>query len=451
MASVRDGAGAHGLAAFFGYVRAAFSRRRIPRSIGKESVGRRTVWILDQYAVPPSMTGFTRQYEHGRLLRELGWDPLVVASPYDHKRHIFERPVSLLHPKHEIDEDGVRFLWIYSLPYVANDWRRYANMTSFLISCVAACAFRRPPSVILASSPHLLTGLAGVMLAKWHRVPLVAEIRDLWPDSLTDMGLSNPLIIRPLAWVERRLYRNAAHVVVLAEGGRAGVRAKGVPEHRVTLIPNAVMASQSSKRPDGRELRDRLGWGDKTVFIYAGAHGAANALNEVVAAAERLSDRPDIMIALLGDGPEKPALRAAAKHLGNVVFLDAVPKEAVSTWIAAADVGLITLRKSQVFQGVRPNKLFDYLAAGLPIVTTVPGETAEMVVTAGAGLSAAPGDIDGLKQAILLVADDHALRRQMAQNARELHARTPSREDAARKLSEVLTASAFADNAREER
>ena len=289
------------------------------------------------------------------------------------------------------------------LPYRDTGLGRVMNWTSY--SAVAfLLGLREKTSIVYASSPHLFTGLAGLSLACLKRVPFVLEVRDLWPQVLSDMGAlsERSILFRLLKLIERFLYRHADAVVVLAEGSRAFVVADGAKADRVVFIPNGADPADFETDEDRTSLRARYGWSG-TIFLYAGAHGRANGLQLLLDAAEELRDgHPDVTFVLVGDGSSKPALVSEARRRGleNVRFLDPVPKTEIRNLLAAADVGLHVLADVPIFRhGVSPNKVFDYLAAGKPVLTNCPGEVAAIVEEARAGVAVAPNELaSGIRQ-----------------------------------------------------
>lgn len=398
----------------------------------------RTVWIVNQYAVAPDSAGSTRHHEFASIVEYLGWHTIIFASPFSLKERQYFRPVSPRNFVRKRTEDGVAFVWLYSIPYQHNNWRRYLNMLSFAIASVMVGIIHPRPDVIVGSSPQLFTGLAAWLLARWHRVPFVFEVRDLWPDSLIDMGLANPLVIGPLARIERHLYKHADHIIPLSEGISQAIHSKGIQSGKITLIPNAASSVTSSSADVRTDSRTRYGWGDRIVFVYIGAHGPANSLDTVVETARLLSANQQVLFVLVGDGPDKSRLVQQSLGLSNVEFFDAVQKKDVHELLAASDVGLITLRKSKVFEGVRPNKFFDYIAAGLPIITNVPGETKMLVEEANAGIFVIPEDPMKLSEAVHTLASDAELRARLGKGAKAYGELMPSREDTAKTFVGVL-------------
>ena len=419
--------------------RIASARNRLLRDkVGGCERAENLLWIFDHNAIPSDMAGNARQFDHATHLKRYEWHAVIFATPFNRKTRTFNRSVSWRTPILRQLEHGVPFTWVYTLAYSGDGVLRYLNMVSYLI--LSTCAgLRRPgPQVVLGSSPHLLTGLAALLVAKRYRVPFVLEVRDLWPDTLIDLGLTNPLVIRPLLMLERLLYKSASHIVPVSNGIHTRIRGKGVLPSMLTLIPNAPIQAQAPRRPGRDALRARLGWSDKVVFIYSGAHGIANALDNVVAADRLLDTDSRALLVLLGDGPEKPRLMANSADLENLVFLPSVPSSEVQAYIEAANVGIVSLRASGVFEDVIPNKLIDYVIAGLPVVTTVPGESWRMIQKANAGLLAEPGNPGDLAAAIERLARDNDLRQTLANNA-WIYAKTlPTRADTAKSLATVL-------------
>jgi len=348
---------------------------------------RRRVLVLNHFAVPRAAPGGTRHVElFGRLET---WETVILAS----NRNLLTRTIAAR-------GEGVRTVW--TTPYSPGGASRILNWVSYALTAFAA-GLRQPTDLVYASSPHLLAGLAGWALARLKRVPLIVEVRDLWPQVLVDMGqleARSPLF-RLLKRLERFLYRQADAVVVLAEGNRAAVVADGAHADRVDFLPNSAEPSDFDVAEDRDALRARFGM-EGLVLLYAGAHGQANGLGLVLDAASELQfTHPDIRFWLVGDGLAKQQLvdDAARRGLRNIVFREPVAKEDMPALLAAADVGLHVLADVPLFHhGVSPNKLFDYMAAGRPVLTNTPGHVADLVATAGAGLAVEPNDLaDGAR------------------------------------------------------
>jgi glycosyltransferase involved in cell wall biosynthesis len=388
---------------------------------------RRSVWLVNQYAITPEMPGINRHYELGWLLGRYDWDATVFAAALHHTLSQVQRDVSLLRPVLWEQLDGVRFCWLYTTPYRKNDWRRYVNMLSFMISFTGAMLFAPRPDVIIGSSPHLLAGLGAWLASVRHRVPFLFEVRDMWPDMLIQLGLTNPLVIKPLLWIERFLYNRATYVIALSDGIAERIIRKGIPAEKVTVIPNSLLPAEDLDEAKRQAKRRELGWDDRVVAAWAGAHNPMNGLDVVVEAARLLVDEPSIHIVFIGDGSLKQDLIEQAKGLPNVTFYDPLPKSEIGEFLRAADIGLIHSRRFEAFTGTRPNKLFEYMSAGLPMVSTVPGEAWRLIAEANAGIPAEWENPASLANALRELAHDPERRKLLGRNGhahvREVHNR----------------------------
>jgi glycosyltransferase involved in cell wall biosynthesis len=386
----------------------------------------RHVLVLNHFAVPMNAPGGTRHAELATRLTR--WRATIVAG----NRNLLTRGRTQF-------DATFRPVWVW--PYAANGPARILNWLSYGVTSLVAGLRLGRVDAVYASSPHLLAGLSGWALARLRRVPFVLEIRDLWPDVLVDMGTlaeSSPLF-RLLRALERFLYRKAARVVVLADGSVPRLCELGVERARIDLIPNGADPDDFRSPGDRDGLRARFGF-DGFVVVYAGAHGPANGLDLVLDAAATLrSVEPDVSFALVGDGVEKARLqeRAAREGLDNVYFLDPVPKSDIPALFHAADAGLHALADVPLFRyGVSPNKLYDYLAAGLPTVTNTPGEVGGIVREAEAGVAVGPtGIAEGVAQ-VRRASDEQ--RRTWGENGRRWMAAHRSRRALAARLEAVL-------------
>jgi glycosyltransferase involved in cell wall biosynthesis len=418
------------------------------------------VWV-NQFALLPRDGGGTRHFEVGRELVARGWDVTVVASDYHLLKRVYTRradPVDRA-PVEEV-VDGVRFVWLWAAPYRRNDWRRAHNWLSFGRSVRAAAPVLARADVVIGSSPQLFAATAARALARRLWAPFVLEVRDLWPESLVAAGGRKGLAYQVLAGVADRLYRDAERIVVLAGGTARYLAERGVPRAKLVHVPNGVdvhlmrpaepAAMPSGGAPADAPPADGTMANGTAMLVYAGAHGPANGLDVVLDAAERL-DRAGVRVrfVLVGDGPAKADLVAesARRGLATVEFRDPVPKAQLATLLAAADGGLMLLRDAPLFAfAVSPNKLFDYLAVGLPVVCNVPGEVAELLAESGGGVQAADTGGAALAAAVerLLTLPPDA-RREMARAGRRWVERTHSREVLGARLDAALSVLAGRD------
>jgi glycosyltransferase involved in cell wall biosynthesis len=238
-------------------------------------------------------------------------------------------------------------------------------------------------------------------LARLKQVPFLFEVRDLWPAFAIAVGvLRQPLLIRASKWLERFLYRHADQVVVNSPGFIEHVRARGA--RNIDLVPNGAEVDMFDPVATGELFRQRYGLQNKFIAMYAGAHGLSNDLSTVLEAASQLSTLPGLAIVLLGDGKEKPALVAQAAQMGlvNIHFIPPVPKNEMRSALAAANACVAILKPIPMYETVYPNKVFDYMAAGRPIVLAIQGVIRQVVEEAQAGIAVSPGNAQELAEAI---------------------------------------------------
>ena len=366
-----------------------------------------SVLWLNHFAVTPREGGGTRHFELARELGHRGIRVTVAASDFLLHSRTYARRVGSRDRRTIVEElDGVRFRWLWSAPYRTSNWRRVHNWISFALSVSADARKLERPDLVIGSSPHLFAALAGARLARRLNLPFVFEVRDIWPESLSAMTGRRGAGYYLLAAIAGYLYRRAARIVVLARGTGEFLTRKGIAREKIVYIPNGV--DLSAFPPVERPMRSLF------TALYAGAHGPANGLDVVLEAAALLRDRQDIRILLVGDGPIKRELQveAARQKLTNVEFRAPVPKNAMPALLTDADAGLMVLRDTPLFAfGVSPNKLFDYLAASLPVVCNVPGEVAEMLRDAQAGEQAVDASPRALADALIRMAERNAATR----------------------------------------
>jgi glycosyltransferase involved in cell wall biosynthesis len=319
--------------------------------------------------------------------------------------------------------DGYRVIrtWLYATPNEGLA-RKTAGHLSFMLSSVllggAACG---PADTVLVSSPTFFSIGAAWLLARLKRARLVVEVRDLWPAIFSELGVLNhgPLI-RILERLELAAYAAADQVVVVTEGFRENLIARGVPPGKVHTIRNGVDGGRfDPAAPADPAMRARLGAhpGDCLV-LYLGTHGISQGLGTVADAAGRLAGEP-VRFAFVGEGADKPALcrRVTERGLGNVTMLPGVPADGVPAVLAAADICLVPLRDVALFAAFIPSKMFEYLAAGKAVLGSVRGEAAQILAEAGAAV-VPPEDSAALATEIRALAADPVRRQAMGRLGR---------------------------------
>ena len=352
--------------------------------------------------------GGTRHHELARFLVEQGHNVTVITSPVSYltgvqrgKSHWIER---------EQDDAGITLYRTYTYPALHRSFfHRVISFLSFMASSFWAGLAVKKVDLVWGTSPPIFQGVTAWALARLKGVPFLFEVRDLWPAFAIGIGvLHNPLLIRASLWLESFLYRHADRVMVNSPGYIQHVTDHGAKW--VELVPNGADPAMFDPRSDGAGFRREKGLDDKFLAVYAGAHGISNDLGVVLQAARQLKEQKEICFLLVGDGKEKTSLQAQAAEMGldNVSFLPPVPKNGMPQVLAAADACIAILKPLELYKTTYPNKVFDYMAAGRPVVLAIDGVIREVIETAGAGIPVGPGNPCSLAEAIQKLAADRA-------------------------------------------
>lgn len=367
------------------------------------------IWFINHYAVSPHSGGATRHYDFGKELIERGYDVTIFASSFDHKLR-----TEMLEKKEKLKKqniDGVKFVWLRTYPYQKNDLYRVINMLSFAFRMFFVGLQEKKPDVIIASSPHPFSWIAGYFLARLKKSRFIAEARDLWPQSAIDMGVlrANSIVTKILIVLERFTYKKAVTIIVLMPEAEKYLTQLGINNKKISYIPNGVRIKEFD-RLSGKVMSDdvsRIINKHKKNFkaVYLGAHGHANALDTLVDAAGIVAEKGygDIHFLFIGDGPEKQRLinKVKESRMENIFFYPPIKKTDVPVLLKNVDLCLFSLVKSDVFKyGISPNKLFDYMCSGKLIIFSC--ETKNNIVKeAGAGIAVDAEEPNAIAQAVI--------------------------------------------------
>lgn len=383
------------------------------------------VLVLNQFAAPRDHAGGTRHVDLFGRLRD--WDPLIVASRRSH------------FTGYQVTTSDDRFKLVWVPPYKHAGYLRMIGWPIYAFRSAVLGVSRRSIDLVYASTPHLLAPVAGAIIATLRGVPLVVEVRDLWPETLVDAGAlrRGALTHRTLVRIEKWIYHRAQQIVVVTPGWEDHFGALGIPAEKIHIISNGTEISEFEVSEDREALRTKYSI-SKFTAVYAGAHSPANAMNEVLDAAVANSD---VNFILVGEGPDKTNLVQRVKHDGidNVRFLEPMPKSELVGLLHACDVGIHSFKDLAVLnKGMSPNKVFDYLAAMLPIVSNAEVGLRVIAIDGECGFFGKPGSLpQGVARAKL--ADAHTLK-QMGERGRGIVERRFSRTAAARQLETLLDA-----------
>ena len=377
--------------------------------------------------------GGTRHHEIALYLVSQGHQVTIITSPVSYLTG--EAAVGGV----DVTENGVRIIRppVYRALH-RSFVHRVINFLSFMISFVAGLRVKNV-DLVWGTSPPIFQGVTAWLLARVKRVPFLFEIRDLWPAFAVAVGvLTNPWLIRASEWLERFLYRRADQLMVNSPGFIAHIQHRGGDE--IELVPNGVDVDMFDPSDEGPDFRTEHGLGDKFVALYAGAHGMSNDLDVVLDAANLLRENPKVAIVFVGDGKEKPGLEKQAEILGleNIYFVPSIPKIQMSGALAAADACIAILKPIEMYKTVYPNKVFDYMAAGRPVILAMAGVIREVVEKAGAGISVPSGDAQKLADAIRFLAENQPQGQIWGQNGRDYVVRYFDRTRLADKLMSIM-------------
>lgn len=365
------------------------------------------ILYLSQYFPPEIGATQSRARAMTRGLALAGHEVTVITEVPNH-------PVGEIHPEYRgravwrQREGGVdvRRVWVHTRPEKGT-LDRLLFYSTFMAMATIEGVFRCRGryDIIYVTSPPLPVAAAALAIRLAKRIPMVLEIRDLWPESAEQLGELNSGTAR--RWsrsLESAAYRKARHIVAVTGGIHARLLERGIAGSKVTVIPNGADTELFRPAPRDPKLRESVGIPhDAFVAIYAGLHGLAHGLETVLEAARLLGRESGIWFLMVGEGPEKSSLERLATELGlrNVRFHDAVPEEELAAWIRSADVGIDTRRDLPISAGTLPVKMFSYLACGRPVLLAGRGEARELVSAAQVGVCVDPENPTALADALV--------------------------------------------------
>lgn len=352
-----------------------------------KKVSKKNIWFFHHYAALPSMNGHIRPFNFGKLLKQSGMESTVFASSYLHFAD-----VNLIdnNSKYLVNEEcGIPFVFVNTPSSSKGSLARIKNMAAFYfrlldISKEYAKTYGKP-EVIIASSPHPLTMLAGIQVAKKFKVPCICEIRDLWPEAIFSFGKlkETSLLGKILIAGEHWIYKNADALIFTKEGDTDYIKERKWDIHsggdidlaKCHYINNGVDLESFLQATVDNQINDSDLLNDKFNVIYAGAIRPVNNVGNILDAAALLKDHTNIQFLIYGDGNQLVDLkkRVVAEGLTNVKMKGYVNKRFIPFILGKASVNILNYSQSQYnwSRGNSSNKLFEYMASGKPIVSTV--------------------------------------------------------------------------------
>jgi glycosyltransferase involved in cell wall biosynthesis len=403
----------------------------------------RIMYIHQYFCTRNGRTG-TRSYEFARYLVRSGHRVTMITSTSDIS------DITLPEGKRtgRMQIDGIDTI----LVRVGYSQRMgpLARMLSFAQFMVLSCwiAIRESGhDVVIATSTPLTVGIPGMLAGWYHRIPFVFEVRDLWPEAPIQMAVvRNRALILALRMLERLIYRASHHVIALSPGMRSAIVGSGVHRDKVTVIPNCSDLDLFQPGLADIVLKKRFDLEGKFVAIHAGSVGEINGIDRIVEAASLLQEagRDDIRFLLVGQGRQEAMMRSRVEQRGlrNVIFVGSVPRREVPAYLRTADLCLVTVKDIPVLATASPNKMFDALAAGRPILVNCSGWMRDLVRDHDIGRAVEAGSGQAIAEAVVWFADHRAETQRMGMQARRLAEEQFDRLKLAAEFEDVLLAAA---------
>jgi glycosyltransferase involved in cell wall biosynthesis len=377
------------------------------------------ILYIHQYFTTPEEGGGTRSYEFARYLVKKGHKVTILTGTE------LNNPLAGIKQKKDEYIEGIHVIYLktpYS-NYMSFKKRLYSFIGFSWRSTLSGIKIKKY-DLIFATSTPLSVAIPGIILSFFRRVPMVFEVRDLWPEVPIQTGvIKNPTIIKLLRFFENFTYRRAKHIIALSPGMAEGILTTGISKDKVTMIPNfCILDFFKPGKPKVNNL-EKLVYNNH-IIAYSGAISNTNNLGLVIDAAEKLQKvGSSVIFMIAGDGREKPKLEKLVeiKKLKNVIFLGKISKYEIVNLYRRAIACIVLFKNLPVLSTNSPNKFFDAISAGKPIITNMGGWIGEMVESKKIGFSVENDN----PQAIVSVVDklinmDKKQLEEMGQNARKL-------------------------------
>ncbi|MFW5795331.1 MAG: glycosyltransferase family 4 protein [Bacillota bacterium] len=344
-----------------------------------------------------------------------------------------------LYMEEEINGIKIYRYYTYASPKV-NLFNRLLNYFSFMISSLFFIFKRKKYDLIITSSPPLFTSLSAWPIAAVKKIPLVFDVRDIWPDVAEEIGQisNNGLQYKILDKMANFLYKKSDMITTVTNMKKEKLVSKGIANNKIKYISNGFDKSFLDNEIDQSIVKE-FQLNEKFTLVYAGNVGLAQGIDVIINAAQKLKNYSNIQFLIIGDGLEKNELEEQAKELGlnNLKFLGLYPHKKILTFLEYSDASIIPLKNENLQDSV-PSKLFESLGAGCPVILSAAGESAKIVNDSNGGLVVEPGNSEALKDAILKLFQNDELKSEFSQNGQDYVLGNFTREKIAKKLSFVL-------------
>ncbi|MGX5686537.1 glycosyltransferase family 4 protein [Chryseobacterium cucumeris] len=371
------------------------------------------ILYIHQYFVTPQEPGGTRSYWLAQELIKNGHKVTMLTSSSK-----FSEDIKV------VNIDGIEVV------YIKEDYdqnmsvsRRLKAFLKFMYKSSVVGWKQKDIDLVIATSTPLTIGIPALILKWFKKKPFVFEVRDLWPEVPIQMGaIKNSWTIKTTRLLEKTIYKNASRVIALSPGMQDGV-VKYIPKEKTSMIPNMAKMDEFWPRGKNDQLMVKLGLKkDSFKIVHFGSLGLANGAHSIIESAKLLKDREDIEFLFVGGGSTEQDLvdEAEKNNLKNVKFLGKFPMTDVSEIVNFSDVSMISFLDIPILYTNSPNKLFDSLSAGKPIIVNSAGWTKDIAEKYHCGYYVNPNHPEELVEKVLYLKDNPEVVKNMGQNARKL-------------------------------
>ncbi|MEQ9620239.1 MAG: glycosyltransferase family 4 protein [Deltaproteobacteria bacterium] len=406
------------------------------------------ILYISHYFYPEMGAASARAFELSKYWVEYGHEVTVLTCfpnyPDGVIHNEYKRKFKKLFMREQIC--GVNIIRAATYPtHLRSSSRRGLNYLSFFISSAIITPFLKNFDVIIATSPPLFPGLTGLIASRLKNIPLVFEVRDLWPEVITAVGAAgkNSLSYKTFDKIASILYEKSNLIVALTESFKDEIISqRGVNRQRIKVIENGVDIKIFKPFPAELDLIDKIGLKDRFIISYIGTIGYTHGVEVIVRAAHEVKRKfPQIAFLLVGDGSDKTRLEKLKNEEGldNVVFAGQQPKQKIPVYLNASNISLVLSSKQRLFRKTIFAKVFEPMACGVPVIVGAEGETRNIVVNrANAGIGFEPENACGLTDSITKLYNNPELRKKLGENGREFVRREFSRSAKAKQYSDIL-------------
>jgi glycosyltransferase involved in cell wall biosynthesis len=383
---------------------------------------RKKILIITEYFPPEIGAGSNRAYELAKHWSSFGAEVTVLTGFPDYpdgKRP--EKYIGLNFMREKLDGFEIIRTFTYSAPNIGFVKRIFSYLSFLFSSIIKGSKAVGSQDIIIATSPPFFVGVSGFCISRLKKIPFIFEVRDLWPESIVQLGqIKNKFIIYILEKIENLLYRKAIHIVPVADSYKNYIISKNISPEKITVVKNGINTKEIEPRPFNEELAEKLKIEGKFIISYIGTLGLSHALDSVLDCANLLKNEEQFCFLLVGSGAEKRnlILKKEKLRLNNVIFLEPVERSQLAEYYSISDILLVSLRKIDLFKKVIPSKIFEIMSYKKPILISVDGEAREIIEKADSGIFVNPEDPQDLCEKITRLSNDPKLMERLALNGR---------------------------------